>query len=360
MVRAFGAATFNGGNFLCGNPIDGGIRVAAGAVGVDSNPLQGFFGWVVQAPPNTTIQEIQFERSFDFRGSSNQMLWRVRKSEGGNLESVSAGTVPPANGVVSLSVNGSTVTGTLSCSLPGTMGCMGGAGSLTVVTSKNFFVRAADQADPTISVTPPSPTTPLRGTVEIPYEAKDLGSGVAAVSLILPGNGGQLIGESRDENGGKCREPFQDLLPCRLEVSRSISFDTTKVPNGPHTIALVVADASRNLGFTAALPVVVDNPAPPLPPVPGGNPGRGNAPRPETTIGKHPPKRTSSRRARFTFSAADPSARFECKLDRGPFKACSSPFKRKVRPGSHSFKVRALDAGGNADLSPAAFRWRVL
>jgi hypothetical protein len=51
-------------------------------------------------------------------------------------------------------------------------------------------------------------------------------------------------------------------------------------------------------------------------------------------------------------------ASFECKLDHHPFKSCRSPFKGEVKPGHHTFQVRAV-SGGNADLDPASFSWRV-
>jgi hypothetical protein len=80
---------------------------------------------------------------------------------------------------------------------------------------------------------------------------------------------------------------------------------------------------------------------------------------PETKIDKHPRKKTVLRIARFRFGSDQPDARFECKLDRGPFKACRPPLKRKVKPGRHDFQVRAVSAAGIADPTPAAFRWRV-
>lgn len=67
---------------------------------------------------------------------------------------------------------------------------------------------------------------------------------------------------------------------------------------------------------------------------------------------------TSSQKAKFTFSSDKFSADFECKLDHLPFKPCRSPFKIKVKPGRHTFQVRARVASG-ADLSPANFRWSV-
>jgi len=81
---------------------------------------------------------------------------------------------------------------------------------------------------------------------------------------------------------------------------------------------------------------------------------------PDTQLNKHPPKRTSKRKAKFTFASTQAGSRFECKLDKKPFRACVSPFKKKVGLGAHKFQVRAVNAQGKADPSPAVFSWRVV
>jgi hypothetical protein len=81
---------------------------------------------------------------------------------------------------------------------------------------------------------------------------------------------------------------------------------------------------------------------------------------PETTITKRPKKKTEKRKAKFRF-AADPAdgAAFECKLDKKQFKPCDSPYKKRVHPGKHKFKVRAT-VEGVSDPTPAKFKWKVL
>ena len=90
----------------------------------------------------------------------------------------------------------------------------------------------------------------------------------------------------------------------------------------------------------------------------GGSPGPSpTSVAPATTLGKHPSKRTPKRLAKFSFAADQAGAGFECKLDKRPFKPCSSPFKRKVALGNHTFSVRAVSAAGLRDTSPAVFGW---
>ena len=51
---------------------------------------------------------------------------------------------------------------------------------------------------------------------------------------------------------------------------------------------------------------------------------------------------------------------FQCKLDGGAWKACSSPKTyRNLKKGRHTIRVRAIDKVGNVDASPAVKTFRV-
>ena len=81
---------------------------------------------------------------------------------------------------------------------------------------------------------------------------------------------------------------------------------------------------------------------------------------PKTRITKKPKRRTRSRRAKFAFASNEPGAEFECKLDKGAFKSCSSPLKlKRLKPRRHRLLVRAIDTAGNVDATPAKHRWKV-
>jgi CSLREA domain-containing protein len=80
---------------------------------------------------------------------------------------------------------------------------------------------------------------------------------------------------------------------------------------------------------------------------------------PETTITKGPKKKSTHRKAKFRFSSNEPGSTFQCKLDRKRFKACTSPKTYKVKPGKHTFRVKAIDLAGNVGV-PATRKFRVL
>jgi hypothetical protein len=81
---------------------------------------------------------------------------------------------------------------------------------------------------------------------------------------------------------------------------------------------------------------------------------------PNTTLKKKPPRKSAIRKATFAFGSDQPGSRFECKLDRKAFKPCRSPLRLKgLKPGRHTFRVRAVGPTGIADPTPASFLWKV-
>ena len=71
-------------------------------------------------------------------------------------------------------------------------------------------------------------------------------------------------------------------------------------------------------------------------------------------------RRRSRRAPSFAFTASDAGATFECKLDASSFATCSSPKGYSgLTTGAHTFSVRASDAAGNADATPATQTWTI-
>ncbi len=83
---------------------------------------------------------------------------------------------------------------------------------------------------------------------------------------------------------------------------------------------------------------------------------------PETAILSKPPDPSGSPVASFTYSSSEPGSSFQCKLDGGNFSSCPAAgiTYSGLSEGAHAFQVRATDASGNPDLSPAGFSFSVV
>jgi len=76
---------------------------------------------------------------------------------------------------------------------------------------------------------------------------------------------------------------------------------------------------------------------------------------PETTITSPTPSYTAGTHS-VEFTSDQPGATFKCQLDSGSLIPCTSPYEIPLGPGStgwHSFEVRAYDAAGHSDWTPA-------
>src|SRR6188472_897658 len=81
---------------------------------------------------------------------------------------------------------------------------------------------------------------------------------------------------------------------------------------------------------------------------------------PQTTIGSSPTSPTNNPQASISFSSSEPGSTFECNLDAAGWQACTSPKAyNSLIDGSHGVEVRAKDAAGNTDPTPAPAGWTV-
>jgi len=79
---------------------------------------------------------------------------------------------------------------------------------------------------------------------------------------------------------------------------------------------------------------------------------------PETTITDQPEDPSETTAANFSFTSTKSGSTFHCSLDDGVFAACSSPWSFSgLLGGKHTVAVRATDAAGNSDPTPARFSW---
>ena len=124
--------------------------------------------------------------------------------------------------------------------------------------------------------------------------------------------------------------------------------------DGSHTFQVRAKDAAGNIDATPASYTWTINTAPPP-----------DTTAPDTAINSQPANPSNSSSASFTFSGTDnvtPAANltFECSLDGAAFTACTSPQNYSgLADGSHTFQVRAKDAAGNVDATPASYTWTI-
>jgi CSLREA domain-containing protein len=134
----------------------------------------------------------------------------------------------------------------------------------------------------------------------------------------------------------QCRVDAASFAPC------SSPHTTSTLSQGAHAFEVRATDSA---GLTDASPasrsITVDTAAP------------------QTTITAGPPATTSSTAAQFEFTSTETGSSFECSLDGAAFASCTSPATYTVALGSHQFQVRARDAAGNLDQSPASASWTV-
>jgi hypothetical protein len=128
--------------------------------------------------------------------------------------------------------------------------CPGGNPSSVTVT--RFQVDLRDLSDPTIVGTPSGdlldPATPVAGTRTVSFSAADQGSGVYMAELVV--DGAVAAAGVVDGNDGNCAKPFTTVVPCRAAASGSLSLNTATLPDGVHSMALVVTDATETNAAT--------------------------------------------------------------------------------------------------------------
>lgn len=207
-----------------------------------------------------------------------------------------------------------------------------------------FYAVCSASSDATLQVTP--------FTVPSPGGSADAVSG--AVATCPTG--------TRVLSGGVASD-LAEGAPPNLRIQRSGPLDATSSPDSP--AGTDAADVARSWygaeryqaavagsGSFRTIAVCATDAAVTPPPT-------GDTTPPDTIAGKGPKRKSTKRKAKFTFSS-EPGASFECKLDGQSAKPCTSPAKVKgLKPGKHTFTVTAIDAAGNRDASPAVFRFKV-
>ncbi|MFP2898213.1 Ig-like domain-containing protein, partial [Corallococcus sp. 4LFB] len=204
--------------------------------------------------------------------------------------------------------------------------------------SHTFTVAAVDASgnvDPTpaaftwtVDVTPPAAPLVLQPTSgEVLTSASPVITGTAepgsTVYLVL--DNGAPLGPILVNDQGAWSYPVQATLA-----------------DGSHTLSATSTDAAGNTSEPVSLTFFIDTDAP------------------DTTIESGPAQPSNSASATFEFSSTGGGIGYECSVDAAPFTACDSPFTLdSLAGGEHTLAVRAVDAAGNVDPSPAEYAWTV-
>jgi hypothetical protein len=221
-----------------------------------------------------------------------------------------------------------------------------------------FFVRATDTAGNVVIV---------ERDFAVDATAPDslITSGPADGAVLTSGSA--VFGLSSDDPAAS----FQ----CRLYVAgttappfgactSSSSHIVSGLGEGSYVFEATATDTVGNSDVTPARRAfAIDFPAPVVPPPAEPVPLPDHV-APQTTLDKMPKAKVRTRAVKakvvFAFSASEAGTRFECKLDRGAFKSCTSPARYRLKNGKHVFRVRAVDAAGNVDTTPAKYRFKVV
>jgi hypothetical protein len=235
-----------------------GLNQACPAPGLSSGPptsafalLQGF-GIRYQVPPDTQLASFVLYRTVVLSPQWNWTLFRDADAltEANALDHcwTLAGCSGRGDGRVSaasrVAANAQDSTGIrlhIDCN-PGN--CP--AGSATRVTLHRLDAELSDRLDPVLVGEPSGDLLEtgraVAGTRSIAFSATDRGGGVYRATIEV--DGAPAVTQVVDDNGGDCREPFTTPVPCRLSASGTIALDTASLPDGVHSVRLLVTDAT--------------------------------------------------------------------------------------------------------------------
>ena len=186
-------------------------------------------------------------------------------------------------------------------------------------------------------------TDPVASTVVATATPAEVAvGGTSEVSVVVSADGASPTGEVTLTGGGRIYGPKT------LEGGRA-AFTVGPFAE-PGTVAFTASyagDGSVAAGEGTVTVRVVAAPAP------------GDTTPPDTTITAGPTGAARGPAATFRFASTE-AGTYQCSLDGGTWKPCASPATfTRLAQGEHELRVRAVDAAGNVDPTPAARGWTV-
>lgn len=248
--------------------------------------------WTFHAPPNTHVSRLQIAQSGTPRsqGAADAVYAEL---EGGGRTTLAV-AVGNAGSTLSNATYTLPSTGPRAIRIQTSLACQPSANCAGVWNNaygNEYYVRGGvvylnDPSNPSIA-TPGGAgwqSSPPDGANPVDYDVSDTGSGVREVRLYVDG----ILVETRASN---CTA--NAVVPCPLTATGSLTFDTTRLSEGEHTVAVVAVDASGNVTPQAERDLTVTVRRVPgssttSPPTAGGGTGTGGAPAAGTPIQGNP------------------------------------------------------------------------
>jgi LysM repeat protein len=288
------------------------VRATDAAGNTDPSPAS--YGWMVEEPTDTTPPETTISSGPNNPTTSTKATFVFAASEVG--------------ATFQCALDGEGFTG---CTSPKSYAGLS-------VGSHTFQVRATDAA----GNTDPSPAS-YSWTIEEPTDTTPPETTISSG----PNNPTTSTQATFVFAASEVGATFQCALDGGGFVSCTSPKSYTGLSVGSHTFQVRATDAAGNTDPSpASYSWTIEEPPDTMPP--------------ETTISSGPNNPTTSTKATFVFAASEAGATFQCALDGGGFVSCTSPKSyADVSVGSHTFQVRATDAAGNTDPSPASYGWTV-
>jgi len=203
--------------------------------------------------------------------------------------------------------------------------------------SHTFAVRAIDAAgnvDPTPATFNWTVTTSGPGVDTTPPETTIL----ANPATLTSSTSASFEFESNEPGSS-----FEVSVDGGTYTAATSPHSLTGLSDGAHTFAVRAIDAAANVDPSpASFNWVVDTVAP------------------NTLITASPAATTSATDATFEFGASEAGISFQVSLDSGAYTVAISPYSLTgLSTGAHTLLVRAIDAAGNVDATPASYNWTI-
>ena len=330
-------------------------------------------GSYIQYRPSTTASGSQWNRESNYEvrpcpalGAGQEGTWRLRLEKDATTfvvldaftldatapETTIRSTPPSASASrsASFTFDSNEVGARFECALDGSAftGCASPAAYTSLADGTHTFaVRAVDDA----GNADPTPATfgwTIDGTAPVvTLTAPPDGSVTADTTPTFAGAAGTAGGDSAtvaiDVYAGSsvAGTPVRALTATRAGISYAVDAAPALV-DGVYTARASQQDAVGNTGRSAAITFSVDTTTP------------------DTTITDAPPDPSGTSAATFAFTSSEAGALFQCQLDGDGYGACVSPKQYSgLADGPHTFSVRARDAAGNTDPTPATRTWTI-